>query len=85
MQFAIVTVAHYDKTLLAYYLARAEGRPIDWSNVDHAGAKRIEALVMVHALDAGSEAAARSSWLKGRVALSRSPLGGLRAVLKVPV
>jgi hypothetical protein len=54
----VVTIAHYDKTLLAYYLARAAARPIAWDSVDDPNAKRIEALVMVHALDAGSEEAA---------------------------
>jgi hypothetical protein len=32
----VVTVAHYDKTLLAYYLARAQGRAIDWDNLEPA-------------------------------------------------
>lgn len=54
----VVTVAHYDKTLLAYYLARADGRPISWYNLDDPRAKRIEGLVLVHAMDAGSEEAA---------------------------
>jgi hypothetical protein len=54
----VVTVAQYDKTILAYYLARAEGRSIGWHTIDTSGAKRIEPLVQVHALDAGSEAAA---------------------------
>lgn len=54
----VVTVAHYDKALLAYYLARARGRSIAWDRVDEPGYKRIEALVLVHFLDAGSEAAA---------------------------
>ena len=54
----IVTVAHYDKTLLAYYLARADGRSIDWASVDAPRAKRIEPLLMVHALDPEFEPAA---------------------------
>jgi hypothetical protein len=54
----VVTIAHYDKTLLAYYLARAAERPIAWDSVDDPNSKRIEALVMVHALDAESEEAA---------------------------
>ncbi len=56
----VVTVAHYDKTLLAYYLARLEGRSIAWDSVDDPRSKHIEALVMVHSFDAeGEEAAAR--------------------------
>ncbi len=51
----VVTVAHYDKTLLAYYLARVDGRSIGWDTMDDARAKPIDALVMVHALDANSE------------------------------
>lgn len=54
----VVTVAHYDKTLLAYYLARAEDRPIDWRTVDGSPTKRVEGLALVHALGPGSEAAA---------------------------
>jgi hypothetical protein len=54
----VVAVAHYDKTLLAYYLARAEGRSIGWHTVDDPRSKRIEPLVMVHAFDVGSEQAA---------------------------
>lgn len=54
----VVTVAHYDRTILAYYLARREGRSIDWFSVDASPRTRIEALVLVHGLDAGSEAAA---------------------------
>jgi hypothetical protein len=50
----VVTIAQYDKTLLAYYLARLDGRSIGWHSMD-AHAKRIEPLIMVHALDAGSE------------------------------
>lgn len=54
----VVTVAHYDKTLLAYYLARRTGRSIAWSNVDDPGAKRIEPLVLVHSMHEGTEKAA---------------------------
>ncbi|MBX3027878.1 glycosyltransferase family 39 protein [bacterium] len=54
----VVTVAHYDKTLLAYYLARLEGRSIAWRSVDASPSKRLDALVLVHALDADSESAA---------------------------
>jgi len=54
----VVTVAHYDKTLLAYYLAQREGRSLNWNNVDAAGTKKIEPLVMVHALGPDSEPAA---------------------------
>lgn len=54
----VVTVAHYDRTILAYYLARGEGRPIDWFSIDASPRTRIESLVLVHGLDAGSEAAA---------------------------
>ena len=54
----VVTVAHYDKTILAYYLARGEGRSIDWFSIDASPDTRIESLVLVHGLDAGSEAAA---------------------------
>jgi hypothetical protein len=54
----VVTVAHYDKTLLEYYLARLEGRSIAWASLDQSPTKRLSALVLVHSLDAGSEAAA---------------------------
>jgi hypothetical protein len=54
----VVTVAHYDKTLLAYYLARRTGRSIAWSNVDDPRSKRIEPLVLVHSMHEGSEEAA---------------------------
>lgn len=54
----VVAIAHYDKTLLAYYLARADGRSIGWDSMDGPGSKRIVALVMVHALDDVSEEAA---------------------------
>ncbi|MDX2166155.1 MAG: glycosyltransferase family 39 protein [Deltaproteobacteria bacterium] len=57
-QTRVLTVAHYDKALLAYYLARREGRALDWYQLDQAGGPRIEPLLLVHALDAGSEAAA---------------------------
>jgi hypothetical protein len=54
----VITVAHYDKTLLAYYLARSTGRSIAWKNVDDPHSKRIVPLVLVHSLHAGSEEAA---------------------------
>jgi hypothetical protein len=54
----VVTVAHYDGTLLAYYLARARGRSVAWDNLGEAAGKRMVGLTMAHALDAGSEAAA---------------------------
>jgi hypothetical protein len=54
-EHTVVTVAHYDKTLLAYYLALGAGRSISWSNVDDPPSKRIEPLVLVHAMHAGSE------------------------------
>jgi hypothetical protein len=54
----VVTVAHYDKTLLAYYLARQDGRSIAWDSIDAPGPKRIEPLVLVHTFEAGSEEAA---------------------------
>lgn len=57
---SVVTVAHYDKTLLAYYMAQADGRSIGWDNVDVPSKQRIEPLVKVHSLEAGSEQAAAS-------------------------
>jgi hypothetical protein len=54
----VVTVAHYDKALLAYYLARADGRSIAWDTIDDPRAKRIEPLVLVHTFAPGSEEAA---------------------------
>ena len=51
----ILTVAHYDKALLAYYLARAKGTPVDWDSMDEIGSQRIEPLVMVNALRSDSE------------------------------
>jgi len=40
----IVTVAHYDATLLTYYLARARGRAVDWRSLQPLadGAYRVE-------------------------------------------
>ncbi len=52
----VVTVAHYDKTLLAYYLARINGRSIAWRNWEESS-KRIVPLVKVHSLHIQSEAA----------------------------
>ncbi len=49
----VVTIAHYDKTLLAYYLARANDRSINWRNWE-ASAKKIIPLVKVHALRIGA-------------------------------
>ncbi len=54
----VVTVAHYDKTLLAYYLAQAEGKTLSWFTLDEASDKRIEPLLMVHDLGPDSEARA---------------------------
>jgi len=51
----VVTVAHYDKSLLAYYLARANGRSIAWHSVDDPAGPRIEPLVLVHSLRASAE------------------------------
>ncbi len=56
----VVTVAHYDKTLLAYYLARRGGRSIAWHNVDEASGKEIVPLVLVHAMDDESARESRS-------------------------
>ena len=56
----VVTVAHYDKTLLEYYLARREGRSIAWGTVNQSPNKQLTSLVLVHALDAGSEGQALS-------------------------
>ncbi|MFO0590360.1 MAG: glycosyltransferase family 39 protein [Polyangiaceae bacterium] len=45
----VLTLAHYDTTLLAYYLARRAGVPMDWSRmqVDPDGAVRLEGLPTV--------------------------------------
>ena len=53
----IVTVAHYDATLVSYYLARLEKRPVDWDTTQM-GSKHIEPLVMVHFFDATTEQSA---------------------------
>lgn len=53
-----VTVAHYDRTILAYYLARARNRPISWRTVDDPDFEPIESLAFVHALGEGSQAEA---------------------------
>lgn len=53
----VITVAHYDRTILAYYLARRAGRLIGWHTVD-AGDKRVEPLVHVHALTPDAESVA---------------------------
>ena len=50
----VVTVAHYDKTLLAYYLARLNGRSIAWRNWEESS-KRIVPLAKVHSLRVESE------------------------------
>jgi len=62
----VVTVAHYDATLFAYYLERAVGAPVSWPRSDASGAfvvpgtdKRIVPLVKVHAMEEGSDEAAR--------------------------
>lgn len=47
----VVTVAHYDATLLAYYLARERGVPVDWARLDAAG-KALIPLSYSHALGA---------------------------------
>lgn len=54
---SVVTVAQYDKTLLAYYLARGEGRPIDWHSLESPRV-RVEALILVHDFEGNTEAAA---------------------------
>lgn len=66
----VITVAHYDGTLLSYYLARQAGVPMDWSRmkVESDGGMRLQGLdrvvqplVHVHALGADPEAAAEAS------------------------
>ena len=54
----VVTVAHYDATLLRYYLARLDERPLDWDSRGGPQGKRLESLAMVHSLDQRSEASA---------------------------
>jgi hypothetical protein len=59
----VITVAHYDATLLAYYVARAQGLAVDWSRLRHQGdsfhvdgdARLIDPLVQVHRFDSESE------------------------------
>jgi len=54
-EHTVVAIAHYDKTLVAYYLARGTGHPVGWNMMDEVDGKRIEGLVMVHELGAESE------------------------------
>src|SRR5262249_46580348 len=54
-EHTVVSIAHYDKTLVAYYLARGAGHPVGWNMMDEVDGKRIEGLVMVHELGAESE------------------------------
>ncbi|UQA59091.1 glycosyltransferase family 39 protein [Polyangium aurulentum] len=61
----IAVVAHYDATLLAYYLARASGTPVGWPQVDTSGDFAIEGssfrilpLARAHHLDANAGEAA---------------------------
>jgi hypothetical protein len=59
----VITVAHYDATLLAYYLARAYDVPMDWQRLGLEGrtmrpagtGKSIEVLAYAHALEDASE------------------------------
>ena len=66
----IVTVAHYDATLLAYYLQRAANAPAEWPRTEVSGefvleqaGRRILPLVQVHRMDEPSEEAARDHLL----------------------
>ncbi|MDI1481658.1 hypothetical protein [Polyangium sp. y55x31] len=66
----IVTVAHYDATLLAYYLQRAANTPASWPGTEVSGefvlgdaGRRILPLVQVHRMDAQSDEAARDALL----------------------
>ncbi len=54
----VVVVAHYDKAALGYYLARLDGHAVSWETLDAPGTKRIEPLIMVHAVTPGFEAEA---------------------------
>ncbi|MDI3290348.1 hypothetical protein [Polyangium sp. 15x6] len=66
----IVTVAHYDATLLAYYLQRATNAPAAWPGTEVSGefvledaGRRILPLVQVHRMDERSAEAARDNLL----------------------
>lgn len=75
----LVTVAHYDSTLAAYYLARSRGVPMDWSLLVHEGGvlrpagtgKTIEPLARSHGLDARPDEAAAA---RLREARARGPV-----------
>lgn len=74
----MLTVAHYDGTLLSYYLARNAGVPMDWNHLQPEGGsdgflvggtdKVIEALAQSHALAEDPDAAALAK-LEGRLAV----------------
>ena len=72
----IVTVAHYDTTLLAYYLQRAANAPASWPATEVSGefvvegGRRILPLAQVHRLDERSGEVARDAL---RVALAEGP------------
>ncbi|MDC0742371.1 glycosyltransferase family 39 protein [Polyangium mundeleinium] len=66
----IVTVAHYDATLLAYYLQRAANAPAEWPRTEVSGefvldqaGRRILPLVQVHRMDDPSDEVARDHLL----------------------
>ncbi|MDC3957221.1 hypothetical protein KEG38_25400 [Polyangium jinanense] len=66
----IVTVAHYDATLLAYYLQRSANAPAEWPRTEVSGefvlgdaGRRILPLVQVHRMDETSDEAARDTLL----------------------
>ncbi|MDI1446706.1 hypothetical protein [Polyangium sp. 6x1] len=66
----IVTVAHYDATLLAYYLQRAANAPAEWPGTEVSGefvleqaGRRILPLVQVHRMADRSDEVARAELL----------------------
>lgn len=73
----IIVVAHYDATLLAYYIERASGGDAMWPNVEqsgefvlHASRRRVLALARSHSLAATSGGDARAAL---RAALMEGP------------
>ncbi len=73
----IIVVAHYDATLLAYYLQRAAGGRVVWPDEERSGefvfaksGRRVLPLARVHALSEGSGEEARTAL---RAALEQAP------------
>jgi len=87
----VAVVAHYDATLLAYYLARASGTPVGWPQIENSGAFSVEGsafrilpLARAHHLDANAAEAALGAL---RDAMREGPIAVIErdAMLLAPV